>query len=267
MLKNNGTKASLRRRLLRQVRAVGRTFLDSLIADELCDDCTDDVLGSDAPDAMGATDCFPSVDHAPFGLGTDFGHIPLLRDRARVAREALRQRVAERAAQAAPEPQPACKSREYPMGLSPNYTSTMERFRDLIQVREEEGGKKVVYLDPMEATPELLNALKSGSEPTLVPAGSTVYVTGRPQVLFRPELVSIERDLAPHFMVMDIKIGKNSQFVSSTPIPAEEFAAGNRRHLKLDICQISMDVTVALYNKSGSAQRCPHITIYGPAVE
>jgi hypothetical protein len=262
---NLNAKTTLRQRLFRQLRAFAHTLIDSSLADELCDPCAEDVLGETGhPRGPLTTDCFPG------GFDPMADDLPHLPERIRVARDALLRKAAERAAglKYGDEPQAAHKSREYPMGLVPDYTSTMEKFRELIKVRTEEDGRKVVYLDPTEATPELLAALKGAvSSTVLVPAGSTVYVTGRPQVLFRPELVSIEGELAPFFSVVDIRIGKNSQFVSAAEILAEEFAPGRSRRMKFDTCQISMDVTVALRNRTDKPQRCPHVTLYGPAVE
>src|SRR5438105_4054626 len=82
-----------------------------------------------------------------------------------------------------------------------------------------------------------------GFDSTAVPGSTSANITKRPQVIFRPERVIIPAAVGVDFQVVDIKVGKNSQFSASGEVPAVVFAEtafGVR--LKMDTCQVSTDV-------------------------
>src|SRR5512147_744539 len=84
-------------------------------------------------------------------------------------------------------------------------------------------------------------ALGLGS--TSVAGSSSANINVQPQVIFRPERLVVPSNLAVDFLITDIKVGKNSQLVSTGALPAVMFtetAFGIR--LKMDTCQISMFV-------------------------
>lgn len=106
-----------------------------------------------------------------------------------------------------------------------------------------------------------------GFDSTAVPGSTSANITKRPQVIFRPERVVIPSAVGVDFQVVDIKIGKNSQFTASGEVPAVVFAETSFGvRLKMDTCQVSMDVTISVRN-TNAAQRNFTAAIIGPAVE
>lgn len=108
-------------------------------------------------------------------------------------------------------------------------------------------------------------ALGLGS--TSVSASSSANINVQPQVIFRPERLVVPSNLAVDFLITDIKVGKNSQLVSTGALPAvmfTEVAFGVR--LKMDTCQISMFVTISVTNQNPAARNFQG-GIVGPAVE
>jgi hypothetical protein len=108
-------------------------------------------------------------------------------------------------------------------------------------------------------------ALGLGS--TSVSGSSSANINVQPQVIFRPERLVVPSNLAVDFLITDIKVGKNSQLVSTGALPAvmfTEVAFGVR--LKMDTCQISMFVTISVTNQNPAARNFQG-GIVGPAVE
>jgi len=106
-----------------------------------------------------------------------------------------------------------------------------------------------------------------GFDSTAVPGSTSANITKRPQVIFRPERVVIPSSVGVDFQVTDIKVGKNSQFSASGEVPAVVFAETSFGvRLKMDTCQVSMDVTISVRN-TNAAQRNFTAAIIGPAVE
>ena len=108
-------------------------------------------------------------------------------------------------------------------------------------------------------------ALGLGS--TSVAGNSSANINVQPQVIFRPERLVVPSNLAIDFLITDIKVGKNSQLVSTGALPAvmfTEVAFGVR--LKMDTAQISMFVTVSVTNQNPAARNFQG-GIVGPAVE
>jgi len=108
-------------------------------------------------------------------------------------------------------------------------------------------------------------ALGLGS--TSVAGSSSANINVQPQVIFRPERLVVPSNLAVDFLITDLKVGKNSQLVSTGALPAvmfTEVAFGVR--LKMDTCQISMFVTISVTNQNPAARNFQG-GIVGPAVE
>jgi len=102
---------------------------------------------------------------------------------------------------------------------------------------------------------------------TSVAGSGTANVTQRPQVLFRPERIVIPSNVALDFMLSDVKVGKNSQFTANAEVPAVVFTETSFGvRLKMDTCQISMDITIGVRNTSANARNFT-AAIVGPAVE
>jgi hypothetical protein len=108
-------------------------------------------------------------------------------------------------------------------------------------------------------------ALGLGS--TSVTGNSSANINVQPQVIFRPERLVVPSNIAVDFLITDIKVGKNSQLVSTGALPAVMFteqAFGVR--LKMDTAQISMFVTVSVTNQNALARNFQG-GLVGPAVE
>lgn len=108
-------------------------------------------------------------------------------------------------------------------------------------------------------------ALGLGS--TSVAGLSSANINVQPQVIFRPERLVIPSNVAPDFLITDLKVGKNSQLASTGALPAVMFtesAFGVR--LKMDTAQISMFVTISVTNQSTVARNFQG-GLVGPAVE
>lgn len=100
-----------------------------------------------------------------------------------------------------------------------------------------------------------------------VAASATATITTRPQTLFRPERLVVQ-DSSGNFTINDLKIGKNSQFVAAGSLPSAVFAAnafGVR--LKMDTCQVAMDVAINVTNNDGGAAHSFTAALIGPSVE
>jgi len=68
-------------------------------------------------------------------------------------------------------------------------------------------------------------------------------------------------------LVLDVRIGKNSQFTSGTAAPAETFSQGAFGvRLKMDTAQISQDILIRVTNVSLGALRF-NASMIGPALE
>ncbi len=108
-------------------------------------------------------------------------------------------------------------------------------------------------------------ALGLGS--TAVAGNSSANINVQPQVIFRPERLVVPSNIAVDFLITDIKVGKNSQLVSTGALPAVMFtenAFGVR--LKMDTAQISMFVTVSVTNQNPAVRNFQG-GLVGPAVE
>jgi len=108
-------------------------------------------------------------------------------------------------------------------------------------------------------------ALGLGS--TSVPGNASANINVQPQVIFRPERLVVPSNIAVDFLITDIKVGKNSQLVSTGALPAVMFtenAFGVR--LKMDTAQISMFVTISVTNQNPNARNFQG-GLVGPAVE
>lgn len=101
-----------------------------------------------------------------------------------------------------------------------------------------------------------------------VAALATATITSRPQILFRPQRIVIPTALAAFFVITDIRIGKDSQLVQATELPAEIFspvAVGVM--LTLDTAQQGCDVSLTVRNTDGAAPHDFRATMFGAAVQ
>jgi hypothetical protein len=106
-----------------------------------------------------------------------------------------------------------------------------------------------------------------GFNRSAVPANTTVEIVARPQVLFRGTRLLVGSSIAPFFVVDDIKVGRNSQFVGTGAQPAEAFrdtATGD--NIALDTCRPGVDITLIVTNTDGTAKDF-RASIFGDVVE
>lgn len=100
-----------------------------------------------------------------------------------------------------------------------------------------------------------------------VPAGDSVVITTRPQVIYRGELVVIPSDIAGDFQIDDVKIGKDSQLVAEGPLPGRCLQEDSVNvPLQLDTAQIGIDISLAVTN-IGGAPRTFRALMVGRAIE
>lgn len=89
---------------------------------------------------------------------------------------------------------------------------------------------------------------------TPVPAGATTSVPSQPQVVFRGVRIVVQSTIAPFFLINDIKVGKNSQLVSSNPIPADVFISTSVGvSLQMDTAQPGMTISIEVFNTDVAA--------------
>jgi len=111
-------------------------------------------------------------------------------------------------------------------------------------------GTVLQQYNPMKGRQLILGFASTGT----VAAGATVDIIQRPQLVFRPERVVIPAAIGANFNVADIRIGKNSQFLSAGAIPGAVFAEGAFGvRLKMDTAQIAMDIDLRVTNISAGA--------------
>lgn len=96
-----------------------------------------------------------------------------------------------------------------------------------------------VYLEPDERN------YFAGIPMTCIPGMERWNVLIRTQVAFRPTYIVIPAIIAPDFMIEDIKIGKNSEFVSTAGIHASVFS-GDVVVLKDKVVSAVSDLPLAM---------------------
>ena len=100
-----------------------------------------------------------------------------------------------------------------------------------------------------------------------VPANATVEITARPQVLFRGTRLLVGSSIAQGFVIDDIKVGRNSQFVATGAQPAEAFKdTATGENVSLDTCRPGVDLTLIVTNITGASQDF-RASLFGDAVE
>jgi hypothetical protein len=102
-----------------------------------------------------------------------------------------------------------------------------------------------------------------------IPASATATVTSRPQVLFRPQrLVVASSAVQTNFVINDIRVGKDSQFVQAGSLEAAVFAPNAVGvMLTFDTCQQGCDVSLVVQNTDAAAAHDFRATFFGAAVQ
>jgi len=94
-----------------------------------------------------------------------------------------------------------------------------------------------------------------GFGPTIILANSTAIFQAQPQLIFRGSRLIVPSALANNFSINDIRVGKDSQAVSSNPIPAaafSELAVGV--NLGLDTATPGIIITISVSNTTAAQQ-------------
>lgn len=107
-----------------------------------------------------------------------------------------------------------------------------------------------------------------GVPATTIAAGAAATIPVQPQVPFRPQRFVVPSDIAGSFTIGDIRIGKNSQFVTADAVPARAFQedATSGIEFGFDTAQVSQVISVVANNIS-LAQQVFRAVFLGAAVE
>jgi hypothetical protein len=100
-----------------------------------------------------------------------------------------------------------------------------------------------------------------------VPPGTPVEIEVKPQVLFKGKRLAIGASTAKDFIIIDIKVGKNSQLAATGEMGAEAFsslAVGTQ--MELDTAQPGITITLRIRNIAGSP-RDFFAVLYGAVME
>jgi hypothetical protein len=96
-----------------------------------------------------------------------------------------------------------------------------------------------------------LAMFRDASNGGLIPGGGEVDVVGEPQKPFRPEALVVDDESARDFLILDIKIGTDSLFVNSGPIPASQFTGDAvLNQLRTRTGQTSQQIIVRVRNRT-----------------
>ena len=134
--------------------------------------------------------------------------------------------------------------------------------RNAILQRKLASAKVVVKKPPQKSRVQSIGFNSKGIAP-----GDTIDIPARPQVKFRGTRLSIPSSIATSFLIEDLKVGRNSQFVASGAPSAETFKdTATSDNIATDTAEPGMDIVLSVTNTSGTAQDF-HGTLFGDAVE
>jgi hypothetical protein len=100
-----------------------------------------------------------------------------------------------------------------------------------------------------------------------IAAGASVTITARPQTLFKGQRLVLPSDIAGDFVIDDLKVGKDSQFVAEGSIPGRVLQENATNvDFDLDTAQISQDISISVTN-IGGAPRTFRAALWGKVAE
>ena len=130
-----------------------------------------------------------------------------------------------------------------------NAPSKLQRLAQTMRMAREVDPRAVSVVDrPATRRREYPLGFESVTPGGILPGASEV-VRADPQISFRGERFVVPSDISLFFSIDDIIVGKNSQFVSSGPIPASTFsevAVGVR--LNLDTANVGNLISIRVRN-------------------
>lgn len=81
--------------------------------------------------------------------------------------------------------------------------------------------------------------------------GAEAQMTWRPQVRpFLPSCLVVPDETAPHFDLLDVKVGNRSQLLSGSPIPCSMLRAGVPVPIRFEVCWTAQDLVLSVLNRS-----------------
>lgn len=102
---------------------------------------------------------------------------------------------------------------------------------------------------------------------TDVAAAGSATITKQPQTIFRPNRFVVPQAIAPSFLIDDIKVGKNSQFIASGSIPAESMSQmAFSVELQFDTAAVSQQIVIEVTNLTLAGVRFT-ATMFGTSLE
>lgn len=128
--------------------------------------------------------------------------------------------------------------------------SKLQRLAQTMRMAREVDPRAVSVVDrPATRRREYPLGFESVTPGGIAGLGGTEVVRADPQISFRGERFVVPSDISLFFSIEDIIIGKNSQFVSSGPVPASTFsevAVGVR--LNLDTANVGNLISIRVRN-------------------
>jgi len=134
-------------------------------------------------------------------------------------------------------------------GAADSMPSKLQRLAQTMRMAREVDPRAVSVVDrPATRRREYPLGFESVTPGGILPGASEV-VRADPQISFRGERFVVPSDISLFFSIDDIIVGKNSQFVSSGPVPASTFsevAVGVR--LNLDTANVGNLISIRVRN-------------------
>ncbi|MFO0722839.1 MAG: hypothetical protein U1E65_03575 [Myxococcota bacterium] len=110
-------------------------------------------------------------------------------------------------------------------------------------------------LEGAETETAYLSMFRDATNGGLVASGVDVDIVGEPQKPFRPEALVIDDESSRDFLILDIKIGTDSLFVNSGPIPASQFTGeAILNALRTRTGQTSQQIIIRVRNRAPDAR-------------
>jgi hypothetical protein len=108
---------------------------------------------------------------------------------------------------------------------------------------------KWVYTEP---TPEEKGLVILGFGPSIIGSDGMAVLQCQPQLPVKPQRLFIPKAVAILCSIVDLRIGMDSQFVSSAHIPAERFCESETGILDMDACPVGMIISLTVQNNTAS---------------
>jgi hypothetical protein len=123
------------------------------------------------------------------------------------------------------------------------------------------------------AAPKVRRRAYSRARRQMLPFGSTgslaalasIDLLGNPQVPFKPERLIIQEITTTNAVILqDVKVGKNSQFVSAGDFPSTLFAGdANEGLFQFDTARPGIDIVVSILNADGVSPLTAYVGMVG----